>query len=419
MNIDFENTGLRDQYSHKANSQSASNIINNIYLFIIINFVVVSPIAYYFGIFSSHSYAIFALCSIISIRYFFKASIQPIFLWVLFAIFSTIHTLFVAQFLGLYNFLRFFQSLLLTLPLLISSFVVAKGVIRFNEKSWRTLSKSTCFFWNAIIAFHLSGFTIKSFIDSEINAFPFVEPSHLALNFGPLIIFSAIRRYKFETLLNISSALLFVSYTPNFSILILAVISLACFMKIRPLYFIFLFMLPIFALYYSALGQVEYLQYYVGRISVDASSDNLTALVYGGGWQQALDDVQRTIGLGLGFQNMGFDYIENKYTSRQMAVFGNVANLKDGSFYASKLISEFGIFGVSACIYQMYASITSYFSSVFVGRRSEGIQSFANAVILFGGIYFFVRGMGHFSSFTFFLLVAFWVRRDAWGHLRV
>ena len=67
-----------------------------------------------------------------------------------------------------------------------------------------------------------------------------------------------------------------------------------------------------------------------------------------------------TNGLGIGFNLMGcsndYKYYGN-YIEQIIAINGNVLNILDGSFLASKLISELGIIGFLIVVFLMIKSI--------------------------------------------------------------
>jgi hypothetical protein len=76
--------------------------------------------------------------------------------------------------------------------------------------------------------------------------------------------------------------------------------------------------------------------------------ENISSLVYAQGWQDALANLQRTHGLGLGFNMMGCAPLPD-VPARQ--VLDNVfhlgeLNAEDGSFLFSKIVSETGLIGL-------------------------------------------------------------------------
>lgn len=73
--------------------------------------------------------------------------------------------------------------------------------------------------------------------------------------------------------------------------------------------------------------------------------ENVSSLVYLQGWQDAWSNLQRTNGLGLGFNMMGCNPIPDVPAREILSRIGLELNAEDGSFLFSKIISEAGVFG--------------------------------------------------------------------------
>ena len=76
---------------------------------------------------------------------------------------------------------------------------------------------------------------------------------------------------------------------------------------------------------------------------------NASAIVWLNGWSQAYETFPETYGLGLGFNQMGCgDFVGIGRFSEHIRLWthGVVLNWNDGSFAASKLVSEFGLVGI-------------------------------------------------------------------------
>jgi hypothetical protein len=146
--------------------------------------------------------------------------------------------------------------------------------------------------------------------------------------------------------------------------------------------------------------------YFKERIKFSNSSTNLSALVYKQGVENMYDSTILTKGFGLGFENMGKQPMSRAGKSIMMLTSGNDSlNRFDGGFFASKLISEFGIFGLTLVI--MY--LTDFLKSYFFLRHKTNRESLSIKKIIYNTVFYgffvemFVRGVGYFSPQVFLL----------------
>jgi len=240
--------------------------------------------------------------------------------------------------------------------------------------------------------------------------FPFPEESHFALALGPILIGTLLagldRATKSAIIL---SSLALSAIFPNvtllafciLAIIVSALVSRGVTTKIFAIIATFLATtILIFTLSNDALN------YFTVRLAF-WESENLSALVYAQGWSDMWIALKETYGLGLGFQRMGS--IEcSELCMRIYALAGEYKNREDGSFLASKLISEFGVFGVAAIIYYIY----SFFS--FASNKTLMQNEKARIAL---GIYtgflveLFVRSFGYFSPNIIILALSFFSLR--------
>lgn len=90
-------------------------------------------------------------------------------------------------------------------------------------------------------------------------------------------------------------------------------------------------------------------------------TENPTALVWLNGWSQAIDHLNYSSFIGVGANRMGdgeLCYLGN-YSNLIMKVTSSdtVLNSFNGSFLFSKVVSEFGIFGMILFVYIFYVSL--------------------------------------------------------------
>jgi hypothetical protein len=206
-------------------------------------------------------------------------------------------------------------------------------------------------FYTLIVAALLGKHSLISIghFDTYKSAFPFSEPSHLALTLGPFAcayMFYVRRTRRFLVPLAVCSLAL---WYPNLTMLAVALL-------------LFVVFLPFWVLVAGAaaiafgaayigeegLQHLPQYDYVAGRIGHSDTTDNLTYLVYIEGFQQAAIALEDTNGLGIGFQRLGkerageaADHIERH--------FGVPVSRQDGSNLGFKLVGEFGYLGVFLC----------------------------------------------------------------------
>jgi hypothetical protein len=212
----------------------------------------------------------------------------------------------------------------------------------------------------------------------------------------------------------IGQAILF----PSFTMIIVGLFLVYVCWGVRSKVFSVFILLFVIALVMSflSLGEASKLQeYFLSRLDFTTESSNLTALVFLQGWDDLLSSLSSTNGLGLGFQMLGkneagevADVIFDK--------FGVYKNREDGSFLASKLISEFGVVGVlvilSFLIYFVRYILSGgfpYLSKKLLSQMDEDCRKkyFLLSTIVF--VYFielFLRGYGYFSPSLIFAMAA-------------
>ena len=250
------------------------------------------------------------------------------------------------------------------------------------------------------------------------SIFPFAEPSHYAISVGGIL---------FATGFCVSTPrrVFLIIVTSLMAVLYPSVILLAIALAMVALYFISTIGQILLVVFFSLLGTYYLINftdstaYFIERLNLRQSTDNLTALVYLQGWQDMYVAVYESHGFGLGFQNMGSqpagDYGEIIY---QLA--GHYKNRADGGFLAAKIIGEFGVFGligVLAYLNKFYNSLCYIIKYIKLnGSRKLDMKSEYHVSLIFGHsivvifiIEMFGRGYGYFSPGVFLLLVAFFL----------
>ena len=262
-----------------------------------------------------------------------------------------------------------------------------------------------------------SGFEFgKFFYNTHKPMFPFKEPSHYALAFSPLYGFFVLRSGAFISLCVFLVAFLIALLAQSFVLLVVAtsfyLLSIA-----NKIFFIPVFFAVIFAVFLLVLTN----NYFYERVLFDISSDNLTALVYLQGVQDAYNSIVNTYGIGLGFQMLGSQ--DPSYAHyRILEVRGTVEtgaglNRYDGGFLAAKIIAEFGVFGIFFSCYYLYLMIFSCFvffkQNDFEIRKMNPLTVFSFVCIISFSFEFFIRGVGYFSPGFFLFMLSFFYLKKA------
>ena len=128
------------------------------------------------------------------------------------------------------------------------------------------------------------------------------------------------------------------------------------------------------------------------------------------GWERAYLNLKDSYGIGVGFQQLGFVGSEGEL----LEVLGELdmenLNLLDGSFVASKFISEFGILAVVALlVYLVYfARNVRWLHEVSMngGETVDCRKVFFLACFVMFFIDLFLRGTGYFSSSGFLFIAS-------------
>lgn len=279
----------------------------------------------------------------------------------------------------------------------------------FNQVNDRSIKYAT---WIAVAIFlasaifSLIGIQPPSSAASAKPIFPFTEPSHFAGALLPILAFMSItgRGWTRWVWIFVGFALGF--FLENLSLVIgTVVVAVACLSMMR--------LVALGALAVLLLPLLD-LSYFIDRVQFDTiANTNLSALVYIQGWELVEVAFQKTVGWGLGFQQLGYTYL-NAPTSELIyrLTGGTDLNLKEGSFVAAKLICELGLFGVLLILLHLYFA-TRAFLSIRRIATTDYERPFSEILALCS-IYtyiidMYVRGVGYFSSPTILMIASFFL----------
>ena len=312
---------------------------------------------------------------------------------------------FVVVLTGRMDLQRFVLSLVLLLVFLLGA--MALGQLVFTARD-RPLHRSLCFVLSLLAlagGLGLAGFAPHLGIEFAKPVFPFTEPSHFALSTLPFFLYYCVTSRGSVRLLALSAGLLAALTLQNLTMLsAVAVTILVC---ARPV------LLALLAVPLLLAVPALDLQYFSARLDFSPESDNLSALVFVQGWQLIGESLTSSRFWGLGFQQLGVYGTQVEFADLINALVGEDFNLSDGGFGFSKLVSEFGLFGLVATAVHLY----------FAGRFAMRLRAvahgpvkvarssiFAHAVVVGFTVDLFIRGNGYFTAST--LMYA-----AAWMHL--
>lgn len=208
-------------------------------------------------------------------------------------------------------------------------------------------------------------------------------------------------------LLFISTSLLLGWFLESLTLLVGGCLIAAMVVPWRQLAFMVTLMIPIaVTVDPEALFSVENLEYYVVRIDLSEENQHLSALAFKQGWEMAYLSLEKSFGLGVGFQQFGIVGGEagiNEAIAKLNE--GEGLNRLDGGTVGAKFLGEFGILGViTLSVYLIkFLSVARVIRSIAAGR----VKSFDAQHIFFLSCFttftidLFVRGTGYFSPSGF------------------
>ena len=144
----------------------------------------------------------------------------------------------------------------------------------------------------------------------------------------------------------------------------------------------------------------------VGIITPE-KTENGSSLVYLQGWQDALFNLQRTNGLGLGLNMMGCNPLPNVSAREKLSNMNWQLNSEDGSFLFSKLISETGVIGLLffGIVMWWWVKLEQHIRKC--NNATTNYTSRIQLALLFCFIVpSLLRSAGYFDGILFFLVVA-------------
>ncbi|UVO50924.1 hypothetical protein M0208_10500 [Sphingomonas sp. SUN019] len=251
--------------------------------------------------------------------------------------------------------------------------------------------------------FSLVGVQPPSTTATSKPVFPFTEPSLYAGALLPVIAFLGVTGKRWRRWAWILMGFALGYLLENLSLVVGSVVmTVACLTTAR---------LAVFGILAALILPLFDLSYFLDRIQFDVSATtNLSTLVYIQGWEMIGSATSKTLGWGLGFQQLGYTFLDAPTSNLIYRLTGGTdLNLKEGSFAASKLISELGVFGL------VLIAIHGYFATkAFTNLRRVAIDGAVRPlgeILALCSIYtytvdMYVRGAGYFSSPTMLMIAS-------------
>lgn len=243
--------------------------------------------------------------------------------------------------------------------------------------------------------------------------FPFTEPSLFAGALLPIIAFWSVTSRGWRRWAWILTGFALGYLLQNLSLIMgSVVVTVACLTTAR---------LAVFGLVAALVLPMLDLSYFLDRVQFDVTATtNLSTLVYIQGWEMISAATRKTLGWGLGFQQLGYTFLDAPTSNLIYRLTGGLdLNLKEGSFAAAKLISELGVFGLVLIVAHGCLAVRAFLSLRRVTVDGEYLP--LGRVLAFCSIYtyivdMYVRGAGYFASPTMLLISSvFLIGRDRRG----
>jgi len=243
------------------------------------------------------------------------------------------------------------------------------------------------------------------FFSTGLNkpTFFFLEPSHFALAISPFLIYASFALSRVNATLLILFFGFWGLYIQNFTMIISVVMAFILSTRLNAVIssFVFVFAVGITV----ALWGPEVFSYFTDRLVISGDTDNLSVLVLLQGWENAIRTLTEQSYLGGGFQQFGVTTVYGEISDKLLSMLGFNINQYDGGGTASKIVGEFGAFGIVAIV----AYLFGFFRSVSMLRKRQyasTVELFFSSVYVASFLEFFIRGVGYFSPLMYLFCVS-------------
>ena len=349
---------------------------------------------------------------------------------------------------GIASFSFLFYSQVVNLQKFYLSLIYLLLLVFFSDSCIRTLNKldpfsvykTFDFFSYFLLISAFSSFVFLFIHNGGKPIFFYSEPAHFVLAFIPFLIYKLSTSRKFELFLFSAFSFKLALMAPSAILLVSLLIYPALIQRLKRSIFIYtsFFVVILLTVFFnfvtthsissnSALDNNSNLitkkstltqrnpsfadlnlDYFIGRLPFhDASSSSLSFNVYMSGWSRALINTKNTYGIGLGFQQLGYRGIIDKYLA-QISLDNSPFGFNDGGCAAAKLINEFGIFAIIAIMSYLIGCLRP-FNRIRSGIDKNNLKDLGFLMDIFYISFLvplFLRSTGYFTPLFFILIIS-------------
>ena len=236
----------------------------------------------------------------------------------------------------------------------------------------------------------------------------FIEPSHYAVALAPFLLYGVIKFTRNSTLFLLFLVAIYFLALENVTLLMCIFLCILITINLKKSLYIIPFVLTI--IYYK----IEYILPRIVFYNID--NLNLSGLVYMQGIEFIVHSIKDTFFWGIGFQNTAdLGGLNNNVSSALRAVNnGFDANLNDSGFLISKIITEFGLFGLFFVLFYINEVKKSFLYLRLAFKNNKyynNIDIFINSIIFSSILEFLFKSNGYFTPTIFLLLTSFFINK--------
>lgn len=333
------------------------------------------------------------------------------------------NTIFIGAILLIHELIVFFvgsdhvnSKSILSIPVIITLVFVASELgVRSKPKDWLGLEKVSILVLVIVFLSILCEIIFPEFFPKTavyriggIFSGIYDEPSHLGFSIIPCLLILTISNNKLTVATGIFFSILFLYLSPSSTLKVLITIStFVVFIKKTS----FIKLTTIFLLLILLTFQIDSLEKKINDVLIKTtdivyeSGNNLSSLVYKQGLSDAITNFRETFGLGVGLNMMGVKINENEFRKKINLIGLEGLNNEDGSFLASKGISELGILFIYFYLLLVFIFFKTYIKDIKNYKRDE---NHIKALIIFAFLLTSIlRSSGYFCGTLSLALLAF------------
>lgn len=296
------------------------------------------------------------------------------------------------------DFLRAMSSLVLLVLVFKAAFGASSYVRGVEDSTVHAAVQLTFVLMCGIALMAVAGFHVPSENASLKPVFPFSEPSHFALSFLPLVMYSSVTGSLYTRIISLVIAVFLAVSLENLTLVVGCLLVILVSLRLQAVLIFGAFLVPI-------VWRMD-ISYYTDRL-VFSGTENLSTLVYLQGWQLIEESLNRSIGWGLGFQQLGLAEPNSIAANKIFEMTNSYMNQKDGGFMLAKIVSEFGVVGFFLVVAFLIIAFTAFIKLRKVARNDSKVDSVMIISCCFVVSYLvelFIRGAGYFTPTTLMML---------------